>query len=75
MEARKQGEEQRINEENQRMKGDTFTARERQLHALADEWIKANPDSLNGANRYTISDEINGAAFDGNNRAQVLVGK
>jgi hypothetical protein len=75
VEAWKQDEEQRINEENQRMKGDTFTARERQLQALADEWIAANPDSLNGANRYTVTDEINGAAFDGNNRAQGLGGK
>ncbi|MFE2263421.1 hypothetical protein [Streptomyces griseosporeus] len=75
VEAWKQDEEQRINEENQRMKGDTFTARERQLQALADEWIAANRDNLGGGNRYTITNDINGAAFDGNNRAQGLVGK
>ncbi|MFJ5260466.1 DUF6571 family protein [Streptomyces sp. NPDC088387] len=75
VEAWKVDETQRINEENQRMRGDTFTAREGQLQALADEWIAANPGGLDGANRYTVTDEINGAAFDGNNRAQGLVGK
>jgi hypothetical protein len=75
VEAWKKDEEDRINEENQRMNGDTFTAREGQLQALAREWIAANPGSLNGANEYTITDEINGAAFDGNHRAQGLAGK
>lgn len=75
VEAWKQDEEARINEENSRVKGETFTAREGQLQALAREWMAANPGSLNGRDEYTITNDINGAAFDGNNRAQGLAGK
>ncbi|MEU8617381.1 hypothetical protein [Streptomyces sp. NPDC048623] len=67
-------EQARINDETARMNGDTFTARERQLQALADAWIEANPEHK-GQNRYTITGEINGAAFDGNKRASALAGE
>ncbi|MYS09192.1 hypothetical protein GTW71_22760 [Streptomyces sp. SID6041] len=67
-------EQARINEETSRMNGETFTARERQLQALADAWIEANPEHT-GQNRYTITGEINGAAFDGNHRAAGLAGR
>ncbi|WP_327686586.1 hypothetical protein [Streptomyces sp. NBC_00467] len=49
-----------------------FNGRERQLQALADEWAKANPEHTN--NRYTLTDEINGAAYNGNDRAKGLAG-
>jgi hypothetical protein len=75
VEAWKQDEEDRIDQENQRMKEGAFTAREGQLQSLANEWIAADPGSLDGATPYTITDEINGAAFDGNHRAQGLAGK
>ncbi|WP_329024121.1 hypothetical protein [Streptomyces sp. NBC_00690] len=65
-------EQARINDEISRENGTTFRAREQQLQALADEWAKANPDS--GANRYVLTDQINGAAFDGNGRAAGLAG-
>ncbi|MFD6912219.1 hypothetical protein ACFWB2_10355 [Streptomyces virginiae] len=65
-------EQARINAETTRQNGDTFTARERQLQALADEWAKVNPGG--GNNRYVLTSEINGAAFDGNQKAQGLAG-
>ena len=65
-------EQARINERIQRQNGETFTAREHQLQALADEWARANPNP--GNNRYVLTSEINGAAFDGNGRAQGLAG-
>ena len=65
-------EQDRINEEISRKNGEVFTGRENQLQALADEWAKANPDNSN--NRYTLTNEINGAAFDGNDRANGLAG-
>ncbi len=65
-------EQARINAETTRQNGDTFTARERQLQALADEWAKVNPNG--GNNRYVLTSEINGAAFDGNQKAQGLAG-
>lgn len=65
-------EQARINEEITRQNGSTFTARENQLQALADEWAKANPNHAN--NRYTLTNEINTAAFNGNDRAQGLAG-
>ncbi|MER8042153.1 hypothetical protein [Streptomyces sp. NPDC094032] len=68
-------EQARINHETARMNGDTFTARERQLQALADAWIAANPDEKAAQNRYTLTSDINGAAFDGNKRASGLAGE
>ncbi|WP_328764484.1 MULTISPECIES: hypothetical protein [unclassified Streptomyces] len=65
-------EQARINAETTRQNGETFTARERQLQALADEWAKVNPSG--GNNRYVLTSEINGAAFDGNQKAQGLAG-
>ncbi|MFJ8023102.1 hypothetical protein [Streptomyces sp. NPDC096311] len=65
-------EQARINEETARQNGEVFTARENQLQKLADLWMDANPN--HGNNRYTITSEINGAAFDGNGRAQGLAG-
>jgi len=46
--------------------------REQQLQVLADEWAKANPGHSN--TRYTLTDEINGAAYHGNSRASGLEG-
>ncbi len=65
-------EQARINAETTRQNGETFTARERQLQALADEWAQVNPSG--GNNRYVLTSEINGAAFDGNQKAQGLAG-
>ncbi|MGZ9934882.1 hypothetical protein ACXNSR_33975 [Streptomyces sp. NC-S4] len=65
-------EQARINAETTRQNGATFTGRERQLQALADEWAKANAGA--GNNRYMLTSEINGAAFDGNQKAQGLAG-
>ncbi|MEV8445159.1 hypothetical protein [Streptomyces parvus] len=42
------------------------------MQALADEWSKANPGHSN--TRYTITDEINRAAYNGNDRADGLAG-
>jgi hypothetical protein len=66
-------EQARINEETARQNGEVFTARENQLQKLADLWMDANPNHDDN-NRYTITSEINGAAFDGNGRAQGLAG-
>ncbi|WP_405796949.1 hypothetical protein [Streptomyces sp. NBC_01506] len=65
-------EQGRIDEEIQRQNGETFTSRENQLKALAEEWGKANPGHTNSA--YTLTDEINRAAFNGNDRANGLAG-
>ena len=66
-------EQNRIDAENARQNGQVFTARENQLQKLADVWMDANPDQRTN-NRYTLTSEINGAAFDGNKRAQGLAG-
>ncbi|MGF1236242.1 hypothetical protein ACQSME_03115 [Streptomyces sp. 2-6] len=66
-------EQARIDEETARQNGEVFTARENQLQQLADLWMDANGDHQ-GNNRYTLTSEINGAAFDGNARAQGLAG-
>ncbi|MFI5477604.1 hypothetical protein ACIBAB_00625 [Streptomyces rubiginosohelvolus] len=42
------------------------------MQALAEEWAKANPGHSN--TRYTITDEINGAAYNGDDRAKGLAG-
>ncbi|WP_181446636.1 hypothetical protein [Streptomyces sp. NTH33] len=62
-----------VDEENARQNGQVSTARENQLQALTDLWMKADPDHT-GNNRYTLTSEISGAAFDGNGRAQGLAG-
>ncbi|WP_328828366.1 hypothetical protein OHT77_12470 [Streptomyces sp. NBC_00252] len=66
-------EQARINDDNARQNGEVFTARENQLQKLSDLWIDANPNH-GDSNRYTLTSEINGAAFDGNARAQGLAG-
>jgi hypothetical protein len=66
-------EQARIDDDNARQNGEVFTARENQLQKLSDLWIDANPNHGN-SNRYTLTSEINGAAFDGNARAQGLAG-
>ncbi|WP_330331402.1 hypothetical protein OHS33_17755 [Streptomyces sp. NBC_00536] len=65
-------EQARINADISRQNGETFTVRERQLQALADEWAATNAHP--GENRYTLTHQINGAAFDGNQRASGLAG-
>ncbi|MFE6133552.1 hypothetical protein ACFQ6Q_35630 [Streptomyces sp. NPDC056437] len=65
-------EQSRIDAIPQRDNRDVFTGREQQLQALADEWAKANPDHTN--TRYTLTEEINGAAYNGNDRAKGLAG-
>ncbi|MFF2192744.1 hypothetical protein [Streptomyces sp. NPDC058157] len=65
-------EQARINAEAVRQSGEAFSVRRYQLQALADEWAKVNPAS--GNNRYTLTSEINGAAFHGNQTAQGLAG-
>ncbi|MCX5238076.1 hypothetical protein OG824_23035 [Streptomyces prunicolor] len=66
-------EQARIDDDNARQNGEVFTARENQLQKLSDLWIDANPNH-GVSNRYTLTSEINGAAFDGNARAQGLAG-
>ncbi|MFD5346318.1 DUF6571 family protein, partial [Streptomyces anulatus] len=65
-------EQKRIDAIHKQDNEEVFKGREQQLQALADEWAKANPGHSN--TRYTITDEINGAAYDGNNRASGLDG-
>ncbi|MFJ2597143.1 histidine kinase [Streptomyces erythrochromogenes] len=65
-------EQARINAETTRQNGETFTARERELQALADEWAKVDPGG--GSNRHVLTSDINGAAFEGNQKAQGLAG-
>ncbi|MFD9844946.1 DUF6571 family protein [Streptomyces parvus] len=65
-------EQDRIDAIQQRDNKETFTGREQQLQALADEWAKANPGHSNS--RYTLTEEINGAAYNGNDRASGLNG-
>ena len=65
-------EQSRIDAIHQRDNKDVFTGREQQLQALADEWAKANPNHTN--TRYTLTEEINGAAYNGNDRAKGLAG-
>ncbi|MFF6908777.1 hypothetical protein ACFY9Q_22940 [Streptomyces sp. NPDC012389] len=67
-----QQEEKRIDTIQQQENEKTFVGRERQLQALADAWIKANPD--HGSSRFVITGEINGAAYDANSRVKGLKG-
>ncbi|MGW5215243.1 hypothetical protein ACWEQO_29650 [Streptomyces sp. NPDC004051] len=66
-------EQERINEETAQQNSKTFKGRENQLQQLADVWRDANPDHQ-GNTRYTLTTEINTAAFDGNTRARGLAG-
>lgn len=68
-----QQEQERIDTIHERDNRRVFTGREEQLQALADQWAQANPDHAN--NRYTLTEEINGSAFNGNDRAKGLSGK
>ncbi|MFB7969259.1 hypothetical protein [Streptomyces rubiginosohelvolus] len=65
-------EQDRIDNIQARDNQKVFEGRERQLQALAEEWATANPDHSN--TRYTITDEINGAAYNGSDRAKGLAG-
>ncbi|MGW6637263.1 hypothetical protein [Streptomyces cyaneofuscatus] len=67
-----QQEQKRIDTIQQQENEKTFVGRERQLQALADAWIKANPDP--GSSRFVITGEINGAAYDANSRVKGLKG-
>ncbi|MFF8510707.1 hypothetical protein ACF064_21715 [Streptomyces sp. NPDC015492] len=65
-------EQERIDKGIQEQNGKTFDFRENQLRALSQEWAKANPGHANNA--YTLENEINLAALNGNNRAKGLAG-
>ncbi|MFJ7988470.1 hypothetical protein [Streptomyces sp. NPDC096351] len=65
-------EQERINKGIQEQNGKTFDFRENQLRALSQEWAKANPGHANNA--YTLENEINLAALNGNSRAKGLAG-
>ncbi|MYT34768.1 hypothetical protein GTY66_01600 [Streptomyces sp. SID8356] len=67
-----QQEQKRIDTIQQQENEKTFVGRERQLQALADAWIRANPD--HGSSRFVIAGEINGAAYDANSRVKGLKG-
>lgn len=68
-----QDEQGRIDDENHQQNGKTFTNREGQLESLAKIWATANPGQTEN-NSYTLTNEINAAAFDGNARARGLAG-
>ncbi|MEU3776020.1 hypothetical protein AB0F11_22935 [Streptomyces sp. NPDC032472] len=51
---------------------DVFRLRENQLRALSEEWAKANPGHSNDP--YTLENEIDLAAVNGNKRAKGLAG-
>ncbi|MFD9428843.1 MULTISPECIES: hypothetical protein [unclassified Streptomyces] len=65
-------EQGRIDDENQQQNGKVFTQREQQLSELARQWSAVNP--AHGQNAYTLTTDINAAAFDGNARARGLSG-
>ncbi|MFF1508155.1 hypothetical protein [Streptomyces sp. NPDC058326] len=65
-------EQARIDKGIQEQNGKTFQFRENQLRALSEEWAKAHPG--HGNNAYTLENEINLAALNGNNRAKGLAG-
>jgi hypothetical protein len=67
-------EQKHINHDFAAENSKTFTARENQLQSLANVWMNANHDHQ-GANPYTVTSEIDGAAFDGNARAKGLAGQ
>ncbi|MFD9032022.1 hypothetical protein ACFVZW_12850 [Streptomyces sp. NPDC059567] len=65
-------EQARIEKGIQDQNGKTFEHRENQLRALSQEWARANPG--HGNNAYTLENEINLAALNGNSRAKGLAG-
>ncbi|MEV8624034.1 hypothetical protein [Streptomyces sp. NBC_01268] len=65
-------EQARIEKGIQEQNGKTFDFRENQLRALSQEWAKANPGGTNNA--YTLENEINLSALNGNSRAKGLAG-
>lgn len=65
-------EQARIEKGIQEQNGKTFDFRENQLRALSQEWAKANPGG--GNNAYTLENEINLSALNGNSRAKGLAG-
>ncbi|WP_329096203.1 hypothetical protein [Streptomyces sp. NBC_01439] len=65
-------EQARIEEGFQEKNRDVFLLRENQLRTLSQEWAKANPGHSNDP--YTLENEINLAAVNGNKRAQGLAG-
>ncbi|MEU7245329.1 DUF6571 family protein [Streptomyces sparsogenes] len=69
-----QEEQARIDDKLSDDHNKTFTVRERQLAALADEWAKANPNHTSADAPYILRNDIGGAAYDGNGRAKGLAG-
>ncbi|WP_137992957.1 DUF6571 family protein [Streptomyces vilmorinianum] len=65
-------EQERINKGIQEQNSKTFDFRENQLRTLSEAWAKANPGHSNNA--YTLENEINLAALNGNSRAKGLPG-
>ncbi|MDJ0380147.1 DUF6571 family protein [Streptomyces sp. G-G2] len=65
-------EQARVEKGFQENNRDVFVLREHQLKALSEEWDKTNPGHSNDA--YTLENEINLAAMNGNKRAQGLAG-
>ncbi|MFF1459902.1 hypothetical protein [Streptomyces sp. NPDC058330] len=65
-------EQDRIDEDNQQQNGKVFVKREQQLAELARQWGERNPG--HGQNAYTLTDDINRAAFAGNAKARGLTG-
>ncbi|MDW6065615.1 DUF6571 family protein [Streptomyces sp. FXJ1.4098] len=69
-----QEEQERIHQKLSDDNNETFTVRERQLAALADEWARANPGQPSADDPYVLWNDIGGAAYDGNGRAKGLAG-
>ncbi|ADI03422.1 hypothetical protein SBI_00301 [Streptomyces bingchenggensis BCW-1] len=69
-----QEEQERIHDKLSDDNNKTFTVRERQLAALADEWAKASPRHPSADDPYILRNDIGGAAYDGNGRAKGLAG-
>ncbi|MBT2454199.1 hypothetical protein [Streptomyces sp. ISL-86] len=65
-------EQARIDKGIQEQNGKTFEHRANQLRTLSEEWAKANTGHTNDA--YTLENEINLAALNGNNLAKGLAG-
>ncbi|MDJ0380714.1 hypothetical protein [Streptomyces sp. G-G2] len=65
-------EQNRIDAEIGQHNKDVFTLRSNQLKALSEEWYKVNPQDAGTA--YTLQNEINLAAVNGNVRAKGLAG-
>ncbi|MGW7515686.1 hypothetical protein ACWGJ2_08830 [Streptomyces sp. NPDC054796] len=66
-------EEARVTQETRQQNGEVFEGRESQLEALAKSWKTANPGD--DGSTYTLTEEINSAASNGNKTAQGLPGR